>query len=246
MPDDLAQTKATNCCPAPTTRDHPPRDPHAGSGYTLNCEEPPTDTPTNSSTPGRPGQSLVTGSYGKACPPSTRHHPRVRGEHSTVTASGNHIPASAGSTCLRRCRAAWRSDHPRVCGDHPTTVSWTCRVLGSPPRLRGARRSGSRPRSPERITPASAGSTSQIPRPSRRNEDHPRVCGEHRESYALARHALPDHPRVCGEHMATLFGSQSYVGSPPRLRGARFGRGPLVLDSRITPASAGSTLADLR
>jgi hypothetical protein len=40
MPDELAQTKATTCCPAPTTRDHPPRDPHAGSGYTLNCEEP--------------------------------------------------------------------------------------------------------------------------------------------------------------------------------------------------------------
>ena len=56
-----------------------------------------------------------------------------------------------------------------------------------------------------------------------------------------ARRSVGDHPRVCGEHDPPVNGSDSFVGSSPRMRGTRI---PGVLRSRrsgIIPAYAGNT-----
>ena len=70
------------------------------------------------------------------------------------------IPAYAGSTLrwslTRRC--SW--DHPRVCGEHAMLALLLAYLMGSSPRMRGAR------------------GTRACRKPAR--GDHPRVCGEHR------------------------------------------------------------------
>ena len=86
----------------------------------------------------------TAGSPGRAR--SRRDHPRMCGEHWatspdrwTSTGSSPHvrgalrglivyrhhrgiIPACAGSTLVLRCPAAYRRDHPRMCGEHASSV----------------------------------------------------------------------------------------------------------------------------
>ena len=130
------------------------------------------------------------------------------------------IPAYAGSTRrgARRRSPGW--DHPRVCGEHTSTLSaWTI-VLGSSPRMRGARTPQRDARRRPRIIPAYAGSTS---RPARR------------------RTAPRDHPRVCGEHSGQSDALSRSKGSSPRMRGARRAHERRSPKGRIIPAYAGST-----
>ena len=86
--------------------------------------------------------------------------------------------------------------------------------------MRGAPAVAVAARRVERIIPAYAGSTSQILQYFIVDEDHPRVCGEHR----------------CVYLMATLT-----MGSSPRMRGAHALRQELVARVGIIPAYAGST-----
>ncbi len=176
---------------------------------------------------------------------AAKDHPRVCGEHLRASSTaflalgssprmrgaqcscdcGNVItgiiPAYAGSTSAsRECRIAlW--DHPRVCGEHGDGFREACQVLGSSPRMRGARGLRGLNYHVTGIIPAYAGSTCPLRRRISRRRDHPRVCGEH--LWAVAALALA-------------------VGSSPRMRGAlrrgvkSFGR------TGIIPAYAGSTL----
>ena len=50
-----------------------------------------------------------------------------------------------------------------------------------------------------------------------------------------------DHPRVCGEHVRLCRASSSFWGSSPRMRGAPAGCGVDHPSDRIIPAYAGST-----
>ena len=149
--------------------------------------------------------------------------PRMRGAHPDPVrcrAALGIIPAYAGSTATRStsCPTAW--DHPRVCGEHTSTLSaWTI-VLGSSPRMRGARTPQRDARRRPRIIPAYAGSTS---RPARR------------------RTAPRDHPRVCGEHSGQSDALSRSKGSSPRMRGARRAHERRSPKGRIIPAYAGST-----
>lgn len=60
-----------------------------------------------------------------------------------------------------------------------------------------------------------------------------------RRTIPRRRSAAPDHPRVCGEKVSTKKILNSYLGSPPHMRG-KARRGGLVLkDDGITPACAG-------
>ena len=111
---------------------------------------------------------LIPASAGSTTPPHTPGrcrgaHPRVCGEHCSCSRCGHEssgssprlrgalthppgvhhrqglIPASAGST------AAWvhiqgqDQAHPRVCGEHPSSLVKSTESFGSSPRLRGAR-----------------------------------------------------------------------------------------------------------
>ena len=93
-------------------------------------------------------------------------------------------------------------------------------MVGSSPRMRGARAGRSRSASPGRIIPADAGSTE--------------------DGYAFLS-SPQDHPRGCGEHSCGVAVAHAHNGSSPRMRGARcYCRHPMIC-LRIIPADAGST-----
>ena len=111
-------------------------------------------------------------------------------------------------------------DHPRGCGEHPSSHDARSASRGSSPRMRGAGSDRLPGLLEQRIIPADAGSTGS-PRPSAPwFSDHPRGCGEHG-------HEL--------EHVVAL------EGSSPRMRGALFRHIDISLKTRIIPADARST-----
>ena len=52
---------------------------------------------------------------------------------------------------------------------------------------------------------------------------------------------LEDHPRVCGEHLQSWKQRRKQTGSSPRVRGAPTAPGSATARSGIIPACAGST-----
>ena len=96
-------------------------------------------------------------------------------------------------------------------------------VTGSSPRMRGALYRVAANESWFRIIPADAGSTFSLDKKQPLHEDHPRGCGEHRGYKYL---------------------KLSTLGSSPRMRGAHSGLPLTLVNVRIIPADAGSTLAD--
>ena len=149
--------------------------------------------------------------------------PRMRGAP-TITEAGFYragiIPAYAGSTRSPRLLLSPSGDHPRVCGEHPSSQREIVRHEGSSPRMRGALSAPASGAGESRIIPAYAGST---PAPG-----------------PLGSPAW-DHPRVCGEHSADGGRDFPRDGSSPRMRGA-----PRITfrpnrKSGIIPAYAGST-----
>ena len=72
-----------------------------------------------------------------------------------------------------------------------------------------------------RITPAGAGKTAKK---------------------RVRRRYTRDHPRGCGENFAEILSLEGGAGSPPRMRGKRWGVQNGWLSDRITPADAGKTL----
>ncbi len=193
-----------------------------------------------------------------------KDHPRERGEHSPPTgprsretgssprARGAHlrpqllrggdriIPASAGSTGSRpRQERPWW-DHPRERGEH-TRPPPPLRVRnGSSPRARGARGVGNVDERPERIIPASAGSTAPYALPYISVTDHPRERGEHCRKSVRTGVEVGSSPRARGAPMdeGVAVGN---VGSSPRARGAQRRRMVPWRWWGIIPASAGST-----
>ena len=111
-------------------------------------------------------------------------HPRIRGEHGeeganvrVVVGSSPHtrgarsvhdagggrpgiIPAYAGSTPCRGCRAVCTGDHPRIRGEHLVDPLPSGHDGGSSPHTRGARLVGEAWKDTGGIIPAYAGSTS--------------------------------------------------------------------------------------
>ena len=129
--------------------------------------------------------------------------PRMRGAPISSTPSRPStgiIPAYAGSTRTTLPLPSVSGDHPRVCGEHLTFTVPFSTAPGSSPRMRGAQVFPTFVGMARRIIPAYAGSTALFRPSHHRNEDHPRVCGEH----------------------STLLASfRASPGSSPRMRGAR-------------------------
>ena len=124
---------------------------------------------------GKSSISFTSGSWIPGSPPQVRG----KGDGFLVYASGTGItPAGAGKSGCTVPAARRGRDHPRRCGEKPSTPTRASPDLGSPPQVRGKgehheilyRRPG--------ITPAGAGK-----RYSGRifcilQADHPRRCGE--------------------------------------------------------------------
>ena len=177
--------------------------------------------------------------------PALRAHPRACGEHQDAERDGYRrggssprlrgalpadrprgaadglIPAPAGSTLYRLAGQARPRAHPRACGEHQSRIDQLLRVLGSSPRLRGARHARRHPCLRRGLIPAPAGSTRTGPSRPAREGAHPRACGEHQE--------IPAHAGVI-------------TGSSPRLRGARRSVGVHAGEGGLIPAPAGSTV----
>ena len=149
--------------------------------------------------------------------------PRVRGKPPIFTIACVYIgitPACAGKTYVIRVKLVCVQDHPRVCGENSASGSMPCRMMGSPPRVRGKPPHFIRCRCNRRITPACAGKTLHFHEQKRAEKDHPRVCGEN------------------GRYRGAL---ESLEGSPPRVRGKPEIHPGQKSCCRITPACAGKT-----
>ena len=153
--------------------------------------------------------------------------PRVRGKprlRRVTLQELRIIPASAGQTCLRRCRSVVRPDHPRECGANGSVVVHAPPGAGSSPRVRGKHLHTARGDRLGRIIPASAGQTSPAGAIGMRWSDHPRECGANQSS-----------------NTAGL----SVTGSSPRVRGKHRSRPKRQYHERIIPASAGQTASSM-
>ena len=149
--------------------------------------------------------------------------PRMRGALPTAAYFRIHariIPADAGSTVVKVGSALRVGDHPRGCGEHDARHCKPPTLMGSSPRMRGARNLLVLNRHLLGIIPADAGST---------------------DSVSVGAAVSRDHPRGCGEHRVALFAPKRYEGSSPRMRGARPGGMRSYEQDRIIPADAGST-----
>ena len=178
--------------------------------------------------------------------PSSRDHPRMRGEHAmghgpifSPPGSSPHargarfppqrclavrriIPACAGSTRYQRRRKPPPWDHPRMRGEHSIPAAAKTSAMGSSPHARGAPARDLKHARRSGIIPACAGSTTGSPAARERRWDHPRMRGEH----TLC--------RPCG---------WLRLGSSPHARGAPHESRTDCKRARIIPACAGSTHA---
>ena len=127
--------------------------------------------------------------------------PRMRGKADSAGcwASGCRItPAYAGKRYTTSRGVFQCKDHPRVCGEKPTSCPVGSGMPGSPPRMRGKDCFPDDVTLVHGITPAYAGKSGHVRQRDRPDQDHPRVCGE------KAQNVLSFWPMR---------------GSPPRMRG---------------------------
>ena len=149
--------------------------------------------------------------------------PRMRGKLMPPTVSiiiARITPADAGKTFCRRLRRACTRDHPRGCGENDSVAAWIAAAFGSPPRMRGKPTGETYSAYLDRITPADAGKTPQLPPICLSTWDHPRRCGEN--------------TFYCAQDIKS-------IGSPPQVRGKLSPSPYTAAVSRITPAGAGKT-----
>ena len=195
---------------------------------------------SNGITPAYAGKSLAVGRWANG----GRDHPRLCGEKHRQQICCNHTsgspppmrgkgdykkeewnafritPAYAGKSLPHSPCASSSRDHPRLCGEKAEQRWKICRILGSPPPMRGKEAADGSTITARRITPAYAGKSLQVCRSLAFDRDHPRLCGEKFQSV----------------HRWTFF-----IGSPPPMRGKAKA---VALDkdlSRITPAYAGKS-----
>ena len=105
----------------------------------------------------------------------------MRGKRNTnaeSNISGRITPADAGKTPNVAFKVKGNMDHPRGCGENFANVRFNDEVYGSPPRMRGKLLQFYSSSTFDRITPADAGKTQFFVLAPRRDQDHPRGCGE--------------------------------------------------------------------
>ena len=108
--------------------------------------------------------------------------PRMRGTRIMVQDLSMYagiIPAYAGNTQRSTSKHWPQRDHPRVCGEHFSSVLKPRSIRGSSPRMRGTPGGLVFQQGVRGIIPAYAGNTGGYRRWGSTCWDHPRVCGEH-------------------------------------------------------------------
>ena len=129
-------------------------------------------------------------------------------------------PAYAGKSCGDALVCDDAEDHPRLCGEKSPISADRCVGMGSPPPMRGKGYVKCILGKCGGITPAYAG---------KRFRFTPVLFG------------LRDHPRLCGEKVFRIPMRQTFLGSPPPMRGkGRIGQA-CTQARRITPAYAGKS-----
>ena len=106
--------------------------------------------------------------------------PRVRGTAPDMSVGwhcSRFIPARAGNRAARPSPRAWRSVHPRACGEQQRIVGNIRTHDGSSPRVRGTGEIYDGARFAGRFIPARAGNRRQSPRGKAGHPVHPRACG---------------------------------------------------------------------
>ena len=147
----------------------------------------------------------------------------MRGTHDVIAFHALRpgiIPAYARNTCRNDTRGCCTWDHPRVCGEHGTTLGSKRLKRGSSPRMRGTPEKDMEPYQTGGIIPAYAGNTFRRRRVRVQGGDHPRVCGEHKRL-----------PRT----------HTTRPGSSPRMRGTLQRSLDMWYFIGIIPAYAGNT-----
>ena len=136
--------------------------------------------------------------------PGQGSSPRVRGEAERGwggVAGAGIIPAGAGRSLLVNFALRVGRDHPRGCGEKPSSRSRKFTPSGSSPRVRGEGWPR-RPRRPSRgIIPAGAGRSLPQIRQGCQAGDHPRGCGEKESSVSTHLREMGSSPRVRGEEV---------------------------------------------
>ncbi len=176
--------------------------------------------------------------------PAASAHPRMGGEHrlpaigpiwrpgspphgrgtrgAVHVAPGDHglTPAWAGNTAASTAARRRGRAHPRMGGEHLTSVPVAEISMGSPPHGRGTHVVGLVQGEMVGLTPAWAGNTSGSPT---------------RSTWSWA------HPRMGGEHASVDAAGVATAGSPPHGRGTRRARPGAPPGAGLTPAWAGNT-----
>ena len=129
-------------------------------------------------------------------------------------------PAHAGKSARFAFWYLSYRDHPRPCGEKPSSGHTSASIRGSPPPMRGKDIQNIGCIFEHRITPAHAGK---------------------RVKYCNAEVHLKDHPRPCGEKPAPRRARFHESGSPPPMRGKGCMAYHKSADARITPAHAGKS-----
>ena len=149
--------------------------------------------------------------------------PHARGTPSTTAAPSpwpRIIPACAGNTVNNGSALALAKDHPRMRGEHIITTKTQVWNEGSSPHARGTHDAEHACWDGVGIIPACAGNTRQI---------------ESKQDYK------GDHPRMRGEHQETWQTDIKTMGSSPHARGTPVHRRTGFRDPGIIPACAGNT-----
>ena len=95
-----------------------------------------------------------------------------------------------------------------MCGENPLYYFSESHHIGSPPRVRGKRKTLVALPLRTRITPACAGKTGDDFEVDEDDEDHPRVCGENLWTFSTDDMRLGSPPRVRGKPY--LLGDRSH------------------------------------
>ena len=156
---------------------------------------------------------------------ASRHgsSPRVWGARCTARKGrfpGRLIPTCVGSTFLLASSLPAVAAHPHVCGEHTLCLPLFGLLVGSSPRVWGARSLPPNLLRLVRLIPTCVGSTL--------------TC--------TSGGAAPTaHPHVCGEHIGPVSPQRRVRGSSPRVWGAQLWGCAGLTGGRLIPTCVGST-----
>ncbi len=153
------------------------------------------------------------------------------------------IPACAGNTQKNFVWFACVTVHPRVCGEHVLHIVQFLFLGGSSPRVRGTRPSGKLIIVDLGSSPRVRGTPFLVRKRSSKERFIP-ACAGNTVSLSPAEIFRKVHPRVCGEHFFSAAVAFINPGSSPRVRGT-----PLYIFNpgkffRFIPACAGNTIRE--